>query len=100
MSRSYKKVPITKDNYGGKTGKRFANKAVRRKKDELFKGKDYKKVYNSYDINDYISYYPKDEAIENWEEEEKIPGNYNWRHNKYKTLKEWLIQWKKWMIRK
>lgn len=100
MSRSYKKVPIGKDNFGGKNGKRFANKKVRREKDCLFKGKEYRKVYNSWDINDYICYYPKEEAISDWNRELSYPENERWRHIKYKTLENWLIAWEKTMINK
>lgn len=56
MSRSYKKTPIVKDNAGGrKSSKRFANKKVRREK-YLSNGKEYRKVYNTWDIYDYVSY--------------------------------------------
>ena len=56
VSRSYKKTPIVKDNVGGrKYAKLQANKRVRRKK-YVSNGKQYRKVYNTWDINDYVSY--------------------------------------------
>lgn len=102
MSRSYKKTPIVKDNIGGKTGKRFANKKVRRLKNELFKRKEYKKAYESWDINDYISYYTLEEAIKDWykEEKENFPRELAWRHNEFKTLEKWIQHWKKMMLGK
>lgn len=53
MSRSYKKTPIVKDGKSGKVGKKFANKSVRRYKGEIPNGKQYTKLYSSYDIHDY-----------------------------------------------
>jgi len=55
MSRSYKKNPIIKDGRSGRTGKKFANKKVRRYKGEIQDRKAYKKLYESWDIHDYIS---------------------------------------------
>ena len=100
MSRSYKKVPIGKDNWGGKTAKRSANKKVRRESDNLLKGWSYRKEYNSWDINDYVCYYPREEAIADWEREESYAENERWRHIQYGTLEKWLIAWEKMMIRK
>ena len=45
MSRSFKKTPISKDHWGGKFGKRMANKAIRNKKDFASSGGEYKKMY-------------------------------------------------------
>ena len=100
MSRSYKKVPIVKDHDSGKIGKRFANKAVRRKEEDALKGKEYKKIYPSWDIHDYINYYPKEEAIQDWYDEEKYPEHSQTRHRKYGTLEKWLIAWEKMMLKK
>jgi len=56
MSRSYKKTPIAKDNKRGrKYFKRLANKKVRKTKN-ISNGKEYKKVFNTWDIYDYVSY--------------------------------------------
>ena len=60
MSRSYKK-PYLKDGYKSKSkklAKRWANRAVR-KEDNLASGKQYRKVYNPWDICDWIFYEPK-----------------------------------------
>lgn len=57
MSRSYKSVPVIKDNkYGRKKAKRLANKAVRKSDEVAGKGNIHKKVSCSYDICDYKSY--------------------------------------------
>ncbi|MDO4501397.1 MAG: hypothetical protein Q4B60_09050 [Erysipelotrichaceae bacterium] len=66
MSRSFKHTPIYKykDN---SNAKRAANKAVRRYykgEERLPKGNEYKKIYDSWFINDYISYCP--EVNEPW----------------------------------
>lgn len=60
MSNSYKKNPICKDNNSSKKwAKRQANGKVRRylkneRNEFRTKSKDYRKVYNSWDINDYV----------------------------------------------
>lgn len=75
MSRSYRKNPVGKDhNYGMK---QCANKKVRRvlnRNPELrLKGKEYKKLFESYDICDYW-FPPKNfeeyfqSAIKRWHE--------------------------------
>ena len=64
MSRSYKKVPITKDRGCGKDMKKFANKKVRRT-NELINGGTYKKVFDQWEIHDYVSRWTKEEAISN-----------------------------------
>ena len=100
MSRSRKKVPICKDHPTGKWGKRQANRAVRRRKGESLNRKSYKKVYDSWDIHDYIAFYPKEQAIKDWYIEENDPNVIGWRHKKYQTLERWLIAWKKMMYNK
>lgn len=56
MSRSYKKTPIAKDNRRGrKIAKRTANKKVRNEHN-VVSGKHYRKVFNTWDIYDYVSY--------------------------------------------
>lgn len=59
MSRSYKKVPIVKDNRRGrKFAKRKANKKVKNhlKNNDLANGSSYRKVYNPWDIYDWVDY--------------------------------------------
>jgi hypothetical protein len=48
MSRSYKKTPIACRNWKGE--KKFANRKVRRCKEDIANGKQYRKLYQSYDI--------------------------------------------------
>lgn len=55
MSRSFKHTPIFADGSSSKKQKRFANKRVRKFKNDISNGKFYKKIYESYDIYDYIS---------------------------------------------
>lgn len=52
MSRSYKKNPIIKDKNKGM--KKHANKKVRRNSLEIPSGKAYRKVFDSYDISDFL----------------------------------------------
>ena len=100
MSRSFKKNPINKDHFGGKYGKRMASKAVRRKKTFALSGGEYKKVYESWNINDYISYYSKEDAIKDWYNEEAEHCKYPHLHKKYGTLERWLQAWEKMALRK
>ena len=57
MSRSFKKTPIYKDGGYQSDGKRIANRKVRRAPNDTFstvKRKLYKKIYETWDINDYV----------------------------------------------
>jgi len=54
MSRSYKKNPVMKSTNCKKKIKRRANKKVR--KADIDNGGSFKKVSDSWEINDYISY--------------------------------------------
>jgi hypothetical protein len=103
MSRSYKKHPISKD--GGKSSKKnkqIANRIIRRKfknnTQNIFskKGKNYKKLYDSWEINDYISYWSKKDAINDWNKEVNeatsrgVPlEEFGW-HSIYKSLEDFL----------
>jgi hypothetical protein len=109
MSRSYKKHPIIKDGgRSSKKSKRLANKKVRRNVDKLPpKGKAYKKIYDSWDINDYVSYWTEKDAIECWYEEEILaklwgaPVEEIGNHKLYGTLENYLNKdYKKYNIRK
>jgi len=53
MSRSYRHQGWIQDQTCKKAGKRFANKKVRRT-DDVPSGKAYRRVYNPYNIADYI----------------------------------------------
>lgn len=91
MSRSYKKHPYTKD--GGPTrvkfAKREANKKVRRT-DDVPNGKSYRRVFEPWDIHDYISYWPWYEA-KAWYEVNK--DDVYWLR-RYPTLKSFYRHWK------
>lgn len=100
MSRSIKRKPVSKDCESGKWGKKQANRKVRREKEFSGKGKQYKKIYNSWNIHDFVCYWTLDDAIKDWYNEEKEPTQYQWRHKQFKTLENWINYWKKCMIRK
>ena len=52
MSRSYKRIPVCKQqNY--KLGKKQANRLVRKTKEPIANGSAFKKVFCSWDICDY-----------------------------------------------
>ena len=102
MSKSYKKNPIHTDRpNGAKYWKRVANKKVRKQWDNFKKGKKYRRIYNPYEIHDYISYWDKFQALNYYEN-----GGF-WRNGEwipsfdYKTRKEFLDKyWKKYWRRK
>jgi len=63
MSRSFKQPYVS--DYGRKKtkrAKRRASKAVRDYNETVVKGKWYKKLFCSWNIFDYISYYPEKET--------------------------------------
>lgn len=60
MSRSYRKPYITQKNK--KWAKQRAAKKVRKAAD-MGNNSYYKKIYESWDINEFRLYYPKDEKI-------------------------------------
>lgn len=68
MSRSYKKNPIWKCCGDTKWGKRQANHKVRRCKynDIPLRGKGYKKLYESWDIVDYIMRWTWKDCLRWW----------------------------------
>lgn len=72
MSRSYKKSPVIKDMDSGRFGKRLANKKVRRFKNDIKSGKSYKKIFETYNIHDFVSRYSyKDYLKKHKPEDEK-----------------------------
>ena len=85
MSRSYKKVPITKDRGCGKDMKKFANKKVRRT-NELINGGTYKKVFDQWEIHDYVSRWTKEEAIEHYNKNKDKA----WFSERYSSLDNFL----------
>lgn len=88
MSRSYKKHPVAPDKVGYNS-KRLANRKVRRsvnRGEELLKGKSYRKLYDSWDIHDYIEYGDSFEtfyqrALTRWQETGYYPGGRGKRHD-------------------
>lgn len=101
MSKSYKKTPTIK--YGGKGNKRFANKKVRKYKGQIQNGKSYKKLYQSWDINDIVSYYPEELMIKNYNSTKKMIENQSdpyWKSYDFESLEESINRWKRWYFRK
>lgn len=73
MSRSYKKIPIVKvAPKNGTTEKKFANKKVRRYKEAITNGKAYRKLFNSWDIHDYVVRWTYEYYKEHYEKEVKM----------------------------
>lgn len=95
MSRSYKKNPICTDRpHGAKYWKRLANKKVRKENIHFLKGKKYKRIYNSWEIHDYISRWTKEEALKDFK-------RYMYLQKYYKNEDEFLNKhWKKYQYRK
>ena len=93
MSRSYKKIPIHKSHDGGKWTKRMASKAVRREPDTPLNGGNYKKIFNSWELNDWVTYWPIEDAIETY-------YSSPYYLSRFDTLEKFLIYWKKSMLRK
>ena len=93
MSRSYKKVPISKDNQScSQETKKIANRKFRRQLlDVPIKGNYYRKTFPRYLIHDWITYWSKENAREGY-----LNGTYS-RKN-CPTLEDFLNQWKKEMI--
>lgn len=106
MSRSYKKTPISKFcPKDASFEKRLANKRVRRDR-SLYKRKAYKKLYNSWEIHDYVERYTKQDAKKYYKE---IISEYSVKKDsfylrsflkKYPTEEVFLMEWDKGFRRK
>jgi hypothetical protein len=96
LSRSYKKNPIVKDV--SRDEKKFANRKVRRTT-EVPDGKQYRKVYPTWDVIDHSSYCSKQEWIDQWHYYESMGETIPYYKNK-KDLEDSLNQWSKWYYRK
>lgn len=109
MSRSYKKHPFCKDgNRSSKEDKRIANGIVRAKNKRIVNGAKreyipirsrgaYKKVYCSYDINDYIIRETEEENRRWWNEHSILQDpSFNGRL----TFKDYKQRWAKLYKRK
>lgn len=98
MSRSYKKNNIYTD---GRTPtpkymKRLANKKVRRSR-KLPNGKAYKKVFETYDIHDYVSRWTWEDAKFEYFHPD---SNGNLWQDDYPTLKDFYKYWRRYYFSK
>lgn len=105
MSRSKRKYPIVKCEKSCKTGKRFANRRVRRYKGFISNGKDYKRLYCSWDICDYYFSIFEEDVRRKWYARQKDIKNgvRNWANgSNYEniSLEEALLEWKKTYLNK
>jgi len=103
MSRSYKRNPVYTDRtHGAKYWKRVSNKKVRKSNNVFLKGNKYKKIYNSWNIHDYISRWSKEQALDYYYNSIIFRnGKWIYIYDKYKSEKEFLDKyWKKYQFRK
>lgn len=116
MSRSYKHTPIWTDGNPKslRAAKNFANSKVRNCRDENIPTHNrawFKKVFESYNIHDYITYESKCNAIfrltQQWKEEEEDqvskqqPIEQGYYHKQYCTLNNFIQNhWQKFFKRK
>ena len=105
MSRSYKHSPICTDytRKHTKFAKRQANIRVRRSRG-LYNGGNYKKLYCSWDIHDYCSYWTKNKAINYYEHEVYFFDGkciFAYDREEFPTAKKFIDKhWKKYYYRK
>lgn len=95
MSRSYKKFIVCKDQ-NSKSGKRMANRAVRRN-ENVPSGAKFKRYYCSWNICDYRSkerFYTAEEFRRNWYD--KTNKDFEWLRNRFRTCKEAYRHWLRW----
>lgn len=96
MSRSYKHFPISRMVLWGrsmKKGKQVANRKIRRKLKnlniEVGNGRHYKSLgIDSWDLWEFKFLETKQDAIEQWETEQKLIAN---NIQSWKTLKDWSL---------
>ena len=103
MSRSFKKTPISKDGgRSSKWGKNQANKKIRNYNDEIPKGGSYKKLYEQWDINDFVVYWTEEDAKEEYYRWKAYYHNEGWDDfdKDFGTLEQYLIRWRKYMKNK
>jgi hypothetical protein len=88
MSRSYKKHPWNADGNYAKSGKKFAAKKVRNLDIDYLppKGNAYKKIYEQYDIRDWVYRWTWEEALR-WYRQH--PDQYK----EYPTEKDFYRYW-------
>ena len=104
MSRSVKKHPVHKyAPENGSWGKRQANKTVRRYKGGISNGNGYKRLYETWDIHDYVSRATLSEHLDSWRDYLIFCNlrGYDWKDNFYGTnLCGAINKWYKWYKRK
>lgn len=90
MSRSYKKHPYVVNGDMAKFGKKFANKRVRNLTvdEENLKGGSYKRLYEQYDIRDWIVRWTWEEALEDYYRKPNL-------YRRFKTEKDFYRYWYK-----
>ena len=88
MSRSYKKNPIVTDGSarGTKAQKRLANQKVRRT-NILLNGGSYKKVFGQWNIHDFSTRWPWNEAKKDYED--------GYLQDRFPTLESFYKYWVK-----
>lgn len=90
MSRSYKKAPVCTDRkHGAKWWKRQANRKVRHHKD-VFNNKSYRKVYNPWNIRDWICWESKADAAAWYSKVTSDGWPYNWWLEQYPTFEDYM----------
>lgn len=111
MSRSYKKFPLFRDNLwrgrsSGVNGKTKNNRKIRRQlknvNTDVGNGKDYKRFgFDSWDLWEYKSYQTKQDAIDDWEKDQKeiVNGVSSWKakynETKEEAIKNWYLSYKR-----
>ena len=98
MSRSYKKFPSAKSERSCKKAKMYANRKVRRSKQDLTNGNCYRRLSERWNIYEYKSHQTEQEAIDKWEKDQKeIANGINLWKKRYNATKEKaMINWYKW----
>lgn len=87
MSRSFKHTPIIKCA-GDRSNKKLANRVVRRA-EGLYQGKTYRKLFQSWNIYDYISRYTKDEALKDMSKLDKYCTYYSSCTDEKECINKW-----------
>ena len=96
MSRSYKRVPCSRDSERSRVPNRYkaktiANRAVRRNEDIPNHG-GYRRVYNGWEICYYKFFVTEEHFLEEWKRGRVSPGL---KKCNYKEAKRWWIKWYK-----
>lgn len=102
MSRSYRKNPILKD--GGKSSKenkQLANRRVRRVLNrnhdyEIKNGNAYRKINETWNINDYVSRFTEKEASDYYDSMIRSDNYWDrWFLEEYPTKEAWMKKYRK-----